>query len=155
MHRLVAEGGCHSGRSFPIEGNLVIGRGGEADVQLLEKDVSRQHACVFERDDGAVMLVDLSSQNGTFVDGEPIKQVELRTGDRFRVGESIFTIADGELDEDDPSLDFKVQSGPALDATIITSGIATKQECTNHALHQQAIASSWRFCPACGRVTAF
>jgi pSer/pThr/pTyr-binding forkhead associated (FHA) protein len=133
----------------------VIGRGGEVDVQLLEKDVSRQHACIFERDDGAVMLVDLSSHNGTYVDGEPIKQVELKTGDRFRIGESIFIISDGELDEEDPSLDFKVQSGPALDATVITAGMMAQPECTNHTLHQQAITNSWRFCPACGRVTAF
>lgn len=71
----------------PLEGGrLTIGRCESADLQIDSTRVSREHACV-EIDGAAVVLRDLGSTNGTFVNGEPVDQVELRDGD-------VITVAD-------------------------------------------------------------
>lgn len=60
-----------------------------ADVLLPDKTVSRQHARLEVSDDGAVILEDLSSTNGTQVGGErlvPHVPRPLQAGDRIRFG---------------------------------------------------------------------
>ncbi len=155
MAVLIGHGGTQDGRSYPIHGNLVIGRGVDADVQVLEKEVSRQHACVFQRDDGAIVLMDLASQNGTFVDGQQISKVELKLGDRFRIGESIFSLGDSVDGETAESFDddFKIQSGPALDETRGVFSNPLAQPLCEHPLHTKALENRWKFCPACGSET--
>ncbi|MFP2911436.1 FHA domain-containing protein, partial [Pyxidicoccus sp. 3LFB2] len=56
-----------------LSGELKLGRQAGNDVVLTEGGVSRNHARVFE-DGGAVFIEDLSSANGTFVDGERIAE---------------------------------------------------------------------------------
>jgi pSer/pThr/pTyr-binding forkhead associated (FHA) protein len=70
---------------------LLIGRGPENDV-VLDDDlrVSRQHAEVVGRDD-AWRVRDRDSRNGVFVNGTRVTDVELRGGDRIRIGSHEFT----------------------------------------------------------------
>ena len=66
----------------------LIGRGDDADLPLLEERVSRKHARVRVQSDGGVLLEDLGSSNGTFVNGVRAKKQELRDGDRIQIGYS-------------------------------------------------------------------
>src|SRR5688572_2668081 len=61
-----------------IFGDLRIGRQGGNDLILTEGGVSRQHARIF-LEEGKVLLEDLSSANGTYVDGERIGDVVVLT----------------------------------------------------------------------------
>jgi len=61
-----------------LAGELTIGRQEGNDLLLTEGGVSRQHARFFV-DGGKVMLEDLSSANGTYVDGERIGEAVLLT----------------------------------------------------------------------------
>jgi two-component system, cell cycle response regulator len=70
--------------SLPTQ-QLTIGRSPQADLHLAEDGVSRKHARICWTD-GAYVLEDLGSQNGTFLWGKPIKVVQLRQGDLIRVG---------------------------------------------------------------------
>lgn len=73
-------------RVVPIEpGTLVIGRGGEADLNLTDPGISRRHAEV-RYDGGQATVVDLSSTNGTSVNGRRITESPLADGDRIGVG---------------------------------------------------------------------
>lgn len=54
-------------------GHVLIGRGKLCDVRIESPAVSRHHALVIRSPAGAV-LVDLESTNGTFVDGEQVKE---------------------------------------------------------------------------------
>lgn len=137
--------GSLEGSSFSLEGRLIIGRDGDADIQLLDKGVSRQHACIFVRDDGTIMLIDLSSRNGTYISGDPISQAVLRAGDRFRVGDSIFELSDSAPKGDEQ---IRLSSGVALEPTA-TNAKAPVGLCTDP-LHVQALTENWRFCPSCG-----
>lgn len=51
---------------------ILIGRSGDCDVPLGSKFVSRHHARIFRGDDGW-LIEDLSSRNGTVVNGERIE----------------------------------------------------------------------------------
>ena len=71
---------------IPIAGEaLRIGRGVGADVHLDESSVSRRHAIVVQRTEGARILDDRSS-NGTFVNGRRIQQADLHSGDVIVLG---------------------------------------------------------------------
>lgn len=72
----------------PLHGEQVtIGQAGTNDVALpFDRTVSRVHA-VFERIAGRWCIRDLSSRNGTFVNGERIwSERPLRPGDEVRIG---------------------------------------------------------------------
>lgn len=64
---------------------ITLGRSG-ADFVLNDSEASRQHAAVEVRD-AAVLLEDLKSTNGTFVDGERILSVtEIADKSEFQIG---------------------------------------------------------------------
>ena len=77
---------------FPLrEGENVLGRGEDARVVLESSEVSRHHARIRIRD-GAAILEDLDSKNGTYVGGEQVKAPrELREGDEIRIGAFLLT----------------------------------------------------------------
>jgi hypothetical protein len=66
----------------------VIGRGTDADIRLTDQAVSRRHAEIRVAN-GAVMLNDLQSTNGTTVNGASITTTALADGDEVRVGETV------------------------------------------------------------------
>lgn len=75
-------------RDVPIEGlQAVVGRG-EVDVRLEADFVSRRHARIWA-EQGAWMIEDLGTRNGTFVNGAREFRCVLRDGDRVQVDEFI------------------------------------------------------------------
>ncbi len=64
---------------------LVIGRLPGCDVVLADSNVSRRHAEVRRRGDG-VFVTDLGSTNGTRVNGAPVREQLLASGDEISVG---------------------------------------------------------------------
>jgi pSer/pThr/pTyr-binding forkhead associated (FHA) protein len=71
--------------------DVLIGRHSQADVRLPLPDVSRRH-CRFLFGLGVWQVIDLNSLNGTFLNGEPIRQATLRPGDLIRIGGFIFAV---------------------------------------------------------------
>jgi pSer/pThr/pTyr-binding forkhead associated (FHA) protein len=65
---------------------VLLGRSPECSLQLPAAGASRRHASVAWRD-GAVVLRDLGSTNGTFLNGERVSgEATLRSGDKIRIG---------------------------------------------------------------------
>jgi diguanylate cyclase (GGDEF)-like protein len=64
---------------------LTIGRSKRADLHLTDEGVSRKHARICWVD-GAYVLEDLGSQNGSVVCGKKVSAVELKQGDLIRIG---------------------------------------------------------------------
>jgi hypothetical protein len=90
LNWLIGVAGSVYGRAFLVgERTLTIGRGPENLIQVQGGDVSRIH-CQLSGRSGAVQVVDMSSTNGTIVNGEPQARAELVDGDVLSVGESRF-----------------------------------------------------------------
>lgn len=91
--------GKYQGGEFPIvpERELVIGRSNDIDVALIEDMVSRRHARVLLQGD-SLIIEDLGSTNGTFVNGEKIRRARLKEGDKILIGTSIIRVASADSD---------------------------------------------------------
>src|SRR6185437_379369 len=99
--RLVPADGAPAGRYLSLdhdgETKLItlerpithIGRGLVADVRLEDAQVSRRHAILAVRGDGARILDD-RSYNGTFVNGRRVTVQQLADGDVLRFGRAVF-----------------------------------------------------------------
>ncbi|HMR06725.1 MAG TPA: FHA domain-containing protein, partial [Polyangiaceae bacterium] len=73
------------------DGETLVGRGSRVAFFLDEASVSREHA-VLRRTGDVVMLTDLGSSNGTFVNGEQITgSHKLEIGDHVRLGTADLT----------------------------------------------------------------
>jgi FHA domain/Domain of unknown function (DUF4388) len=72
-------------------GEMLVGRSGDVQIVLSEDMVSRRHARILF-DGQKITIEDLGSTNGTFVNGEKIKQASLKEGDRVLIGSSIFKV---------------------------------------------------------------
>lgn len=85
--------GKYQGGEYPLPSDkeIVIGRGGELDIVLVEDMVSRKHAKLSTQA-GKIVIQDLGSTNGTFVNGEKIKRARLKEGDRVLIGTSILKL---------------------------------------------------------------
>jgi pSer/pThr/pTyr-binding forkhead associated (FHA) protein len=78
--------GLGSRRTVPLEQyTFLIGSRDGCELTLRGAEISLAHAVIFARD-GARYLRDLSSLTGTFVNDQPIREVELREGDQIRIG---------------------------------------------------------------------
>ena len=89
---LLVTGGPHKGKSFPlVKPQVLIGRT-QADIVIEDSKVSRKH-CVVEVHDLVALLVDLDSNNGTFVNGRKIASCELNHLAEFRVGATTLMLA--------------------------------------------------------------
>ncbi|MFM7201440.1 MAG: FHA domain-containing protein [Myxococcota bacterium] len=93
---LVALEGQYRGRRFGIP-DLGLRFGREADNNLILDDekISRRHAVVTEQN-GVLVLEDLKSRNGSFVNGQRINRVELKVGDKIALGNSLFEVNPAE-----------------------------------------------------------
>jgi serine phosphatase RsbU (regulator of sigma subunit) len=86
MPKVIVERGGLSGREYPFDRGLVIGRDSTCDIAIPEGTVSRQHA-MLRWSNAECYLVDLGSANGTYVNGRRIfKPARLQEGDAIAVG---------------------------------------------------------------------
>src|SRR4051812_24173724 len=93
-------GGNAAGQDITLEQELVIGRSTPGLGSLGgDSEISRVHARVFHDPSGRLMIEDLGSTNGTFVNGNRITgQVPLNPSDQVRVGQSTMTVEGGAVD---------------------------------------------------------
>ena len=75
---------------------VLIGRDDGCDIQISSRAISREH-CVIERTENGLILKDLESSSGTYVDGEKIDFTALSSGMEARVGPAILRFYEASL----------------------------------------------------------
>ena len=91
-------------REFPLtDKSTVVGRRQDCALRIPTGDVSRQH-CEIAVGDDQVIVRDLGSSNGTYVNGKRVAESKLNAGDRLEVGPVVFVVQiDGKPREIKPA----------------------------------------------------
>ena len=74
-------GGTHHGRSFTLQSPRVVGRDTSADIVVDDPAFALRHASI-EQYDSRVLLRDLGSEEGSLVNGLPVRDCWLQCGDQ-------------------------------------------------------------------------
>lgn len=89
---LVVLSGPFKGRRVPLAKSVIrLGRDKTCDVSLEDEAASRVHAVITKNED-EVLVRDMDSTNGTFVNDTRIDQAPLKNGDRLGVGDTVFLV---------------------------------------------------------------
>ncbi|NMB28099.1 MAG: FHA domain-containing protein [Tissierellia bacterium] len=81
---------------YSLEDFVSLGRGNENKIIIKDPYISKNHLKIVE-DEGNYYLEDLNSANGTYLNGDKIMDVvELKNGDRIRVGQVEFLYVNRE-----------------------------------------------------------
>jgi transcriptional regulator with GAF, ATPase, and Fis domain len=112
----------------PVKGSIVdvearevsVGRSTSNGLYVPDSQLSRRH-CAFVRTGDCIVLRDLHSLNGTFVNGVPIKERVLQDGDHIQIGQSVLflSMSGGEAIA---AADAAVQAQPAAGSSTIEIG---------------------------------
>ncbi|MBB4661034.1 FHA domain-containing protein [Conexibacter arvalis] len=90
--RLVVEhaAGHPAGIAYDLSDGVTLGRG-DVEIRLEDPFASGRHARI-ERQGSMLVVEDLGSTNGTFLNEEPLRGIQpLHHGDRIRIGDSEFS----------------------------------------------------------------
>jgi diguanylate cyclase (GGDEF)-like protein len=93
---LVVIYGLDLGRKYNVDRpSIVLGRSSKADIQLDQESVSRNH-CKLINTGKSIVLRDMGSTNGTYVNDELVDEYVLRDGDLIKIGRCIFKFLSGD-----------------------------------------------------------
>ncbi len=87
--------GLDLGRKYALDkAQVVVGRSSKSDIQIDQESISRNH-CKFVNGGKGVIVRDLGSTNGTYVNDELVDEHPLKNGDLIKVGRTIFKFVAG------------------------------------------------------------
>src|SRR5215203_2173862 len=126
--------GPYKGRifSFAQHDSFLIGRSPDAHLYLPDDRYFSRNHCLLEMNPPHSYLRDLNSTNGTFVNGQRVKDAALNNGDRIQCGETILLV---EVTAADLSETTQDSSMPARPVVVMV-------ECLNCGRREQAQAST-------------
>ena len=67
---------------------VIVGRDESCDIRIVAQSVSREH-CAIEHEGEDLVLRDLGSSGGTYIDGKRIEKVRVRDGMEVAVGPAV------------------------------------------------------------------
>ena len=134
MPRLLIRTGLQGHQKLELKpGQTVIGRGDDASAVFPNVSVSRHH-CLINVGSQRVVLEDMDSANGTFLNGKKVMQQELTSGDEIRVGK-FHLVYLGDAKED------QFYRGRYIEYLAKYEPVATGSEENTFAMTKEAIAA--------------
>lgn len=124
MARLVLLSEGLTGRAYDLKGaKTTIGRVADNDFQIPEGSVSSHH-CELHLQGKDVLVKDLGSTNGTFINGERVEEATLKQGQILRLGMIEMRLESGEAPSPIPSGSTTTTTKKTLDQTrVIPQGV--------------------------------
>src|SRR5438270_9050571 len=95
-----------------------VGRSSKNEFQIEHPTISSTH-CELEIVGNELVVHDCDSTNGTFVDGEPIKEAKLSAGQSFCMGEVEFFVESTEMIVEVPRIEVVPHAAPPI---VLTDG---------------------------------
>ncbi len=90
--KLVSRGPCTPSRKVVLKHfPAMVGRSPDAEVHVDDRWASRRH-CQIEQFGGALLVRDVGSRHGTYVNGQSVHAAHLLPGDRLTVGATSFDV---------------------------------------------------------------
>ena len=142
VHQLVVVEGAEPGRRFPLGAEaLRVGRKPPSDIVVAEAEVSGRHCEVLvEAGHDSLVVTDLQSTNGTFVDGVRVQgRARLREGGLLQVGRRVL-----RHDHKPPQ---EVQASEELDRDLDKAGRYV-QSLLPLPLHSGPVLTDWVLVPS-------
>jgi len=129
--------GPYKGRifSFTQHDSFLIGRNPEAHLCLPEDRYFSRNHCLLEMNPPHSFLRDLGSTNGTFLNGQRVKDAYLNNGDRIQCGETILVVEVTTTNANN-------LSETTQDTGVPTRPVLVMVECQNCGRREQAQASA-------------
>src|SRR4030095_7476547 len=126
--------GPYQGRifSFTQHDSFLIGRSPDAHLYLPDDRFFSRNHCLLEINPPHSFLRDLGSTNGTFVNGQRVKEAFLKNGDQIRGGETIVVVEVTAASSDERYLSETTQDA------IPTRPILVMVECLNCGRREEA-----------------
>ncbi len=118
--------------SFAQHDSFLIGRNPEAHLCLPDDRYFSRNHCLLEMNPPHSFLRDLGSTNGTFVNGQRVRDAYLNNGDRIQCGETILVVEVTTRDLSETTQDSGLPTRPVL----------VMVECLNCGRREQAQASA-------------
>ena len=86
LPKLILRGvsGAAFGKTFPVGKEMIIGRQHDCDIPIPAEEVSRHHVRIKPGAEG-LLIEDLGSANGTYINGKRVQQGLLKPGDELRL----------------------------------------------------------------------
>src|SRR5215471_16437925 len=92
---LVVIYGMELGKKYNLDSSsIILGRSSKSDIQIDQESVSRNHAKILNNGK-SILIRDLGSTNGTYVNDELVDEHVLRDGDLVKIGRTIFKFLSG------------------------------------------------------------
>ncbi|HEV8589391.1 MAG TPA: FHA domain-containing serine/threonine-protein kinase, partial [Pyrinomonadaceae bacterium] len=114
--------GPYNGQEFVFDQHdtFLIGRSENAHLYLPEDRFFSRHHCLLEIAPPRCFLRDLGSTNGTFVNGERVQEIFLKSGDRVQGGQTVLEV------------DVQIEQRPSeAEAPTLTKPFEITIECAN------------------------
>jgi serine/threonine-protein kinase len=121
--------------SFTQHDSFLIGRSPDAHLYLPDDRFFSRHHCLLEMNPPHSYLRYLGSTNGTFLNGQRVKDAYLNNGDRIQCGETILVVEVTTIDQN-------LLSETTQDAAIPKRPVLVMVECQNCGRREQAQASA-------------
>ncbi len=84
-------------KTFPIEGKTTLGREASCDISIPVEHLSRRHVELNVKG-GKLIVKDLNSSNGTFLNGQRITEIYAKPGDKIKLDVITFEVIGPETD---------------------------------------------------------
>lgn len=138
---------------YSINGDTTVGRAPECDLSFSVAHMSRKHAQL-SIVNGQLIVKDLESANGTFVNGVQVKESKLQKGDELRLDTLSFTVIGPGGDSDKTTVRMAVtappvvkavtpvQSAPASNSAVISAAERERKRAAGTTRLEKVIAAS-------------
>lgn len=149
---LIVRNGSKTGHRIPIDRPILLGRDPRSRIAFGDTQMSRLHALI-EHDHGKVIVRDLGSVNGVFVNGLRILAIEeLKAGDTIRLGQTEMAVERslGSLPVRTPVADHATNS----DATGESQRDASHHSSSGVLLPSAVLSKALEFAAQCSTITS-